>query len=195
MSLFDSQLFLGWHKRVSVLIASDRFLHNNVQVSIEWTSFFLVFRLKEKNVYVQVFIMVKIPVFAMTHVSELICCCRTAVSSFVQSIETAWCHDTNSYSSVHFCNSTGLLLPSVMWTKSFFKGIAVNYLFIPIYTNYTNTQQQQQKEKKHYHDINIVIRDDLKKKIPGLPISLGWIKYIVIEYCCFDSISSRTDAF
>ena len=51
-----------------------------------------------------------------------------------------------------------------MWTKSFFKGIAVNYLFIPIYTNYTNTQQQQQqqqqqKEKKHYHDINIVIRE------------------------------------
>ena len=45
-----------------------------------------------------------------------------------------------------------------MWTKSFFKGIAVNYLFIPIYTNYTNTQQQQ-KEKKHYHDINIVIRE------------------------------------
>ena len=47
-----------------------------------------------------------------------------------------------------------------MWTKSLKKGIAVNYLFIPIYTNYTNTQQQQQqKEKKHYHDINIVIRE------------------------------------
>ena len=30
-------------------------LHNNVQVSIEWTSFFWVFWLKEKNVYVQVF--------------------------------------------------------------------------------------------------------------------------------------------
>ena len=45
-----------------------------------------------------------------------------------------------------------------MWTKSWKKGIAVNYLFIPIYTNYTNTQQQQ-KEKKHYHDINIVIRE------------------------------------
>ena len=45
-----------------------------------------------------------------------------------------------------------------MWTKSLKKGIAVNYLFIPIYTNYTNTQQQQ-KEKKHYHDINIVIRE------------------------------------
>ena len=40
---------------VSVSIASDQFLHNNVQVSIEGTSFFLVFRLKEKNVYVQVF--------------------------------------------------------------------------------------------------------------------------------------------
>ena len=40
------------------------------------------------------------------------------------------------------------------------KGIALNYLFIPIYTNYTNTQQQQQqKEKKHYHDINFVIRE------------------------------------
>ena len=44
-----------------------------------------------------------------------------------------------------------------MWTKSWKKGIAVNYLFIPIYTNYTNTQQQ--KEKKHYHDINIVISE------------------------------------
>ena len=44
-----------------------------------------------------------------------------------------------------------------MWTKRFFKGIAVNYLFIPIYTNYTNTQQQQ--KEKHYHDINIVIRE------------------------------------
>ena len=79
-----------------------------------------------------------------------------------------------------------------MWTKSFFKGIAVNYLFIPIYTNYTNTQQQ--KEKKHYHDINIVIREMIFFIFPGLPISLGWIKYIVVEYCCFDSISSRTDA-
>ena len=47
-----------------------------------------------------------------------------------------------------------------MRTKSLKKGIAVNYLFIPIYTNCTNTQQQQQqKEKKHYHDINIVIRE------------------------------------
>ena len=46
-----------------------------------------------------------------------------------------------------------------MWTKSFKKGIAINYLFIPVYTNYTNTKQQQQKEKKHYHDINIVIRE------------------------------------
>ena len=42
-----------------------------------------------------------------------------------------------------------------MWTKSWKKGIAINYLFIPIYTN----TQQQQKEKKHYHDINIVIRE------------------------------------
>ena len=103
--------------------------------------------------------MAKIPVFTTTHVSELICRCRTAVFSFIQSIGTAWCHDTNSYSSVHFCNFIGLLLPSVMWTKRvFLKGIAVNYLFIPIYTIYTNTQQQQ-KEKKHYHDINIVIRE------------------------------------
>ena len=48
-----------------------------------------------------------------------------------------------------------------MWTKSLKKGIAVNYLLIAIYTNYTNTQQQQQqqKEKKHYHNINIVIRE------------------------------------
>ena len=49
-----------------------------------------------------------------------------------------------------------------LWCElSLKKGIAVNYLFIPIYTNYTNTQQQQQqqKEKKHYHDINIVIRE------------------------------------
>ena len=46
-----------------------------------------------------------------------------------------------------------------MWTKSLKKGIAVNYLFIPIYTNFTNTQQQQQKEKKNYHDINIVISE------------------------------------
>ena len=32
--------------------------------------------------------------------------------------------------------------------RVFFKGIAVNYLFIPIYTNYTNTQQQQQQQQK-----------------------------------------------
>ena len=144
--------------------------------------------------------MAKIPMFTTAHVSELICRCRTAFFSLVQSIGTTWCHDTNSYSSVHFCNSTGLLLPSVMWTKSFLKGIAVNYLFIPIFTNCTNTQQQQQKEKKHYHDINdnIVIREMIYFILlifPGLPISLGWIKYIVIEYCCFDSISSKRDAF
>ena len=93
--------------------------------------------------------MAKIPVFTMAHVSELLCCCQTAFFSFVQSIGTAWCHDTNSYSSVHLCNSTGLLLPSVMWTKSLKKkGIAVNYLFILIYTNCTNTQQQQQQKEE-----------------------------------------------
>ena len=71
-----------------------------------------------------------------------------------------------------------------MRTKSFKKGIAVNYLFIPIYTNCTNTQQQQQqqKEKKHYHDINIVIREMIFFIFPGLPISLGWIKNIVIVF-------------
>ena len=61
-----------------------------------------------------------------------------------------------------------------MWTKSvFFKGIVVNYIY-----------------KKHYHDINIVIWEMIFFIFPGRPISLGWIKYIVI-----DSISSRTDAF
>ena len=40
--------------QVSVSIASARFLHSNVQVSIKRTSFFLVFQLKDKNV-VQVF--------------------------------------------------------------------------------------------------------------------------------------------
>ena len=43
------------------------------------------------------------------------------------------------------------------------KGIAINYLFIPIYTNCTNTQQQKkkkkEKEKEHYHDINTVIKE------------------------------------
>ena len=79
------------------------------------------------------------------------------------------------------------------------KGIAVNYLFIAIYTNCTNTQQQQQKEeekeKKHYHDINIVIREMIffsffsprPSHFPGMNK--------VYCYCCFDSISSRTDAF
>ena len=52
-----------------------------------------------------------------------------------------------------------------MWTRSLKKGIAVNYLFIPIYTNCTNTQQKQ-KEKKHYHDINIVIREMIFFNLP-----------------------------
>ena len=79
-------------------------------------SFFLsVSTEREKRIRLSIyFVMAKIPVFTTVYVLELICRCRTAFFSFVQSIRTAWCHDTNSYSSVHFCNSTGLLLPSVM---------------------------------------------------------------------------------
>ena len=94
------------------------------------------------------FVMVKIPVFTMAHVSELICRCRTAFFSFVQLIGTAWCHDTNSYSSVHFCNSTGLLLPSVMWTKSLKKKKKRHSRILSIYTNCTNTQQKRRRKKK-----------------------------------------------
>ena len=104
----------------SVSITSDRFFHSNVQVSIGRTSFFLSVSTERENricssVYF-VILIAKIPVFATAHVLELICRCRTAFFSFVQLIRTAWCLDTNSYSSVHFCNSTGLLLPSIFWS-------------------------------------------------------------------------------
>ena len=60
-----------------------------------------------------------------------------------------------------------------MWTKSWKKGIALNYLFIPIYTNYTNTQQQQ-KEKKHYHDINIVIKEIIFYFLSSQAFPIAW---------------------
>ena len=106
----------------------------------------------------------------------------------------------NSYSSVHFCNSTGLLLPSVMWTKSLKKkgGIAVNYLFILIYTNCTNTQQQQQrKREKKKRSITMTVTLWLGRwffiffNLPRPSHFPGMNN--VYCYCCFDSISSRTD--
>ena len=84
---------------------------------------------------------------------------------------------------------------SVMWTQK--KDIAVNYLFIQIVqTHNNNKKKKKEKEKKHYHDINIGIREMFFLFCFNLPRPShfpGMNK--VYCYCCFDSISSRTDAF
>ena len=79
------------------------------------------------------------------------------------------------------------------------RGIAINYLFIQIVQthNNNNKKRKEEKEKKHYHDINIVIREMIfsffffylsrPSHFPGMNK--------VYCYCCFDSVSSRTDAF
>ena len=85
---------------------------------------------------------------------------------------------------------------SVMWTQK--KGIAVNYLFIQIVqTHNNNKKKKKEKEKKHYHDINTGIREMIFffffLNLPMPSHFSGMNK--VYCYCCFDSISSRTDTF
>ena len=130
--------------------------------------------------------MAKIPVFTMAHVLELICHCRTSFFSFVQSIGTVWCHDTNSYSSVHFCNSTSLLLPSVMWTKSYKKKghshkLSIYTNLYKLYKHTTTTKRRRKKKKSMTMTLTLWWgRWFFSLPFPGLPISLGWIKYLVI---------------
>ena len=146
------------------------------------------------------FVMAKIPVFTMAHVSELICHCWTAFFSFVQSIRTAWCHDTNSHSSVHFCDSTGLLFPSVMWPKSYKKKGHSRKLsiYINLYKLYKHTTKRRRKKKKR--SITMTLTLWLGRwffffflNLPRPSDFPGMNK--VYCYCCFDTVSSRTDAF
>ena len=128
---------------------------------IEGTSFFLVFRLKEKNVYVQVFTSSwqKYPCLRRHTFRSWFAAVR---QHFFHLFSRSEQHDTMTQTlTPQYTSATLQVYYCRLWCelRVYKKGIALNYLFIPIYTNYTNTQQQQQKEKKHYHDINIVIRE------------------------------------
>ena len=150
--------------------------------------FFLVFRLKAKNVSVY-FVMSKIPVFTTAHISELICRCRTAF--FFPSISRSVQHDamtqilpqyTSATLQIYYCR----LLCQLRVTK---KGHS-RQLSIPIYCT---TKDDERKEKKHYHETNIVIREMIFFLLPRPSHFPGMNK--VSCYCGFDSISSRTDGF